>query len=316
MRRVLAAVAVLVTACAPSEPASAPSEPASVPPEPATSAPSAATAGYAARASIPPPPRSASEPRKLEIAPTPNPPAPNQNPKDDPAACIDPQLTAAQRWEEKQVGELDRALAKSTSCHLKALKRNAALDGTLTLVLIYTKGQAKPAVQVVGSSIADCELATCVQRLAAKAQVHTTPPDATVTYTLEFRTGRPPTRAPEHAPFGGEHCRTEALAGRRTQVSGRLPPKVIQDVVRGEYGKFRACYERGLARDPTLTGRITVHFVINRDGSVSDPRVYHNLLPDCDVARCLTRAYRELRFPKPEGGGIVTVVYPIVFAPG
>ena len=103
--------------------------------------------------------------------------------------------------------------------------------------------------------------------------------------------------------------------GDRT-VSGRLAPHVIQSVVRNEYGRFRACYEQGLARDPKLEGRITVRFVIGRDGSVTAAKLddEQTQIPDEAVADCVVRAYRDLRFPKPEGG-IVTVVYPIMFSP-
>jgi hypothetical protein len=37
-------------------------------------------------------------------------------------------------------------------------------------------------------------------------------------------------------------------------------------------------------------------------------------LPDREVIRCVIAEYRKLQFPKPEGG-VVTVVYPIVFNP-
>jgi hypothetical protein len=38
-------------------------------------------------------------------------------------------------------------------------------------------------------------------------------------------------------------------------------------------------------------------------------------MPDAAVVQCVVRAYYGLSFPQPEGG-IVTVVYPIMFSPG
>ena len=38
-------------------------------------------------------------------------------------------------------------------------------------------------------------------------------------------------------------------------------------------------------------------------------------MPDAKVVECIMAEYRKLRFPEPEGG-IVTVVYPIMFSPG
>ena len=119
-----------------------------------------------------------------------------------------------------------------------------------------------------------------------------------------------------HGRLGGSH-RTRAPQVRMgaTSVSGRLPPEVIQRIVRQNYGRFRMCYEEGLARNPNLEGRVSVRFVIGRDGSVSNVANGGSDLPDNGVVQCVIRAYYGLSFPQPEGG-IVTVVYPIMFAPG
>jgi hypothetical protein len=99
-----------------------------------------------------------------------------------------------------------------------------------------------------------------------------------------------------------------------TSVSGRLPPEVIQRIVRQNFGRFRLCYENGLRKDPKLEGRVSVSFVIGRDGSVSNVKGGGDLA-DRAVADCVTRAFHGLSFPQPEGG-IVTVTYPIMFSPG
>jgi hypothetical protein len=96
-------------------------------------------------------------------------------------------------------------------------------------------------------------------------------------------------------------------------VSGRLPPEVIQRTVRQNFGRFRHCYERGLVSDPTLEGRVTVRFVIARDGSVANTAEAGSDLPNAKVVACVVHAYYGLSFPEPDGG-IVTVVYPIVFS--
>jgi hypothetical protein len=100
-----------------------------------------------------------------------------------------------------------------------------------------------------------------------------------------------------------------------TQVSGRLPPEVIQRVVREHYSCFRMCYLQGLARDPYLEGRVVVRFIIGRDGTVSNASNGGSDLPDTKTVSCVISMYYWLRFPQPEGG-IVTVVYPILFSPG
>ncbi len=119
-----------------------------------------------------------------------------------------------------------------------------------------------------------------------------------------------------HGRLGGAH-KTKAPKVRMgaTTVSGRLPPEVIQRIVRQNYGRFRMCYENGLRNNPNLEGRVTVRFVIGRDGSVSNVANGGSDIPDSGVVGCVVQAYYGLSFPQPEGG-IVTVVYPIMFSPG
>lgn len=114
---------------------------------------------------------------------------------------------------------------------------------------------------------------------------------------------------------GGHAPRAPRMGVGRTEVSGRLPPEVIQRVVRQNFGRFRLCYERGLTRNPNLEGRVAARFVIGRDGSVQHATSGDSDLPDADVVQCVVRAYYGLSFPQPEHG-VVTVTYPIAFSPG
>jgi outer membrane biosynthesis protein TonB len=92
-----------------------------------------------------------------------------------------------------------------------------------------------------------------------------------------------------------------------------LPPQVIQRVVRQNFGRFRMCYQQGLARNPNLEGRIPVRFVIGRDGAVSNVSAGGDM-PDGNVRACVQSAFYGLSFPQPEDG-IVTVTYPLMFSP-
>ena len=119
-----------------------------------------------------------------------------------------------------------------------------------------------------------------------------------------------------HGRLGGSHAtRAPKVRMGATTVSGRLPPEVIQRIVRQNYGRFRMCYEQGLTRNPNLQGRVSARFVIGRDGSVSNVSNGGSDLPDSAVVSCVVSAFYGLSFPQPEGG-IVTVVYPIMLSPG
>ncbi len=99
---------------------------------------------------------------------------------------------------------------------------------------------------------------------------------------------------------------------------GRLAPETIQQVVRANFGKMRQCYENGLRRNPNLQGKIAARFTIETDGSVThaeDVSEAGEAIPDPAVASCVVAVFAVLKFPKPEGG-VVKVVYPIVFNPG
>ena len=90
---------------------------------------------------------------------------------------------------------------------------------------------------------------------------------------------------------------------------------MIQAVVRSNFGKFRRCYEAGLGRNSKLHGTVSVRFVIARDGTTTRVSDAGSDLPDREVVQCVMGAFSELLFPEPDGG-IVTVVYPIMLAPG
>jgi hypothetical protein len=114
--------------------------------------------------------------------------------------------------------------------------------------------------------------------------------------------------------LGGAHrTKPPTVKMGSTSVQGRLPPEVIQRIVRQNFGRFRLCYENGLRKDPSLAGKVTVSFEIARDGSTTKISA-QSTLPDAAVVSCVTSAFKGLSYPQPEGG-IVKVTYPIAFAP-
>ena len=98
------------------------------------------------------------------------------------------------------------------------------------------------------------------------------------------------------------------------ETNGRLAAEVIQRIVRLNDGRYRSCYENGLRDNPSLQGRVTVKFMIDRSGAVAVAAEGGSDIPDERVRRCVVSAFYSLSFPQPENG-TVTVVYPIVFSP-
>lgn len=101
---------------------------------------------------------------------------------------------------------------------------------------------------------------------------------------------------------------------KRPRAKGRLDPAEIQRVVRAHFTTLRGCYEKELVRDPSLQGRAVVRFEIELNGHVGDASASSEVFPP-SLDDCLVDAFRELVFPRPEGGTVI-VSYPIVFTPG
>jgi hypothetical protein len=116
-------------------------------------------------------------------------------------------------------------------------------------------------------------------------------------------------------PGGGHQVRPPHMREPGASINGRLPAEVIQRIVRQNFGRFRYCYEKGMRNDPSLQGRVTVKFIIDRSGAVAMSADGGSDLPDQGVVHCIVGGFSNLSFPAPEGG-MVTVVYPIVFSPG
>ena len=99
-----------------------------------------------------------------------------------------------------------------------------------------------------------------------------------------------------------------------TSVSGRLPPEIVQRIVRANFGRFRGCYLKGLEKHPRLEGRVAVRFVIGRDGAVSSVRIAESTLASAIAEGCIAKAFYWLQFPQPEGG-VIVVDYPLQLSP-
>ena len=116
--------------------------------------------------------------------------------------------------------------------------------------------------------------------------------------------------APSAEPSASTSAAPDAAAGGEP-----LPRAVIQRIIQQQRNQYRACYERALARQPALKGRVKVRFVIRPDGTVRRASDAGSDLPDREVIDCVLRAVRTLTFPTWTGDDI-TVVYPLAFEPG
>lgn len=95
-------------------------------------------------------------------------------------------------------------------------------------------------------------------------------------------------------------------------VDGGLDSSLIADVVRRNLGQIRFCYEQGLQLNASLSGRVSVNWVIDANGAVKVANVKDTSLNNKTVEDCILRRLRTWKFPIPEGRQEVPVSYPFL----
>lgn len=94
-----------------------------------------------------------------------------------------------------------------------------------------------------------------------------------------------------------------------------LAKPVIRAVVDSHRQKLRACYEVELRRASGLRTRMTLHWTVAIDGTVSQASVSEATPSWPALESCLVAEVRSWSFPRPGGLAAVDVSYPIVFRP-
>ena len=91
------------------------------------------------------------------------------------------------------------------------------------------------------------------------------------------------------------------------------PNPGLQAALSGKAGQSRACYEKALSSNGTLSGRMTVSIKINQQGSVCSASVKSDLGNPL-VDNCVLQSFRGATFPAPKGGCVDAAV-PLYFKP-
>jgi TonB family protein len=126
------------------------------------------------------------------------------------------------------------------------------------------------------------------------------------------------------SPVGGSAAPEGGGVGVGERRTSRAPPldvpvglttKEVGAIVKAHMKEIRACYERELAHDATLTGKVSVRWSVGARGRVSDAEVTASELHNGAAETCVLNAVRALSFPDPKNGAIIAVTYPFVFKP-
>jgi len=95
-------------------------------------------------------------------------------------------------------------------------------------------------------------------------------------------------------------------------VMGSIDKELIRKVIQEHAAQIRYCYEQQLALNPRLQGKISIKWIIQADGSATNPQVDEGAttLDDAKVHECMMSRITSWQFPKPKGGGIAVITYP------
>lgn len=171
------------------------------------------------------------------------------------------------------------------------------------------------AVYVLAGLVAGCTRASESSTASPEPKAIAPGPSAT-----PYEAPKPPSTEPaknvaDPVPDKGKsQTGSNRVSAGAAQVTGALPPEVIQRIVRQSFDRFQTCYDAGLRSNPTLQGRVTVKFVIAKDGSTKSANVAATDLDDKNVATCVAKAFSSLSFPPPDRGEVI-VSYPVVLSP-
>jgi hypothetical protein len=99
-------------------------------------------------------------------------------------------------------------------------------------------------------------------------------------------------------------------------IMGSLAREVVERVIRENINQIRYCYEVELQRHQNLAGRVVASWVISASGRVVRVKIKDSTLGSKRTEKCIMRRIKTWQFPRPAGGGVVTVNYPFVFRSG
>jgi len=117
-----------------------------------------------------------------------------------------------------------------------------------------------------------------------------------------------------HGRIGGSRpASSVTVAQPPPQVAGALDKDVLRRVIMRSRNRFKYCYQRQLATDPNLAGKVVTRFVIGPEGNVTTVQDAGSTLTDATVLACVQSAFKSMQFPRPNGGGVVIVTYPLIF---
>lgn len=100
------------------------------------------------------------------------------------------------------------------------------------------------------------------------------------------------------------------LPSEEAEVQGGLDIDQIAAVINKNRGQIVYCYEQGLQAQAGLKGRVSVQFIIGKNGRITMAEVAKSSLRSQSVENCIVSKMKAWQFPRPVGEVNVDVLYP------
>ena len=97
-------------------------------------------------------------------------------------------------------------------------------------------------------------------------------------------------------------------------VAGGIPANDIKTALEPRRAQLRFCYERGLAKNPRLSGVLVTTVSVRPDGSVSSVIFDGSTIEDAEVMGCMSKLVKLWKFDAPKNKKETLIVYMAEFA--
>lgn len=192
------------------------------------------------------------------------------------------------------------AAASARQAELQACFNGASGEVTLR-VRIEPDGLVSNAEY--GTDVADPSLPRCLVSEALRMRTPKRPGDTSPSmfeWTVSVATlGE---KVPDEAPPPGEFT-----------VKGTIDQAAVRSTLAGNDNQYQYCYRKELIRDPSLAGRLDVHFQIDANGLVQSATVHNSTIGNDRIEECVVNRVRAARYPAPGNGQPVSVAWPVEF---
>jgi hypothetical protein len=104
---------------------------------------------------------------------------------------------------------------------------------------------------------------------------------------------------------------TDAFAAT---FSPGVDKEAIRQIVQSHLQEVKKCYEDGLITQPSMAGKLLVHFSFGESGVVSEASVRKSTLGSPAVANCIADRVKSWKFPNAQKDVKAVVEYPFIFS--